>query len=147
MGVMAQKDYEQKARIALLNEYSSNKRSWGVNALTFVIAILAVLQISKEINWKMIFLISFLLSQVIYSFFRYNYFGQMSKWSIRSAPKIDFTENGTQTYLSQLDYGIISDFKNTFLGKICHRFHDIKGWILMTFPLTVVLIISSPIFI
>jgi len=40
---MVTEEFDQDARIALLDEYSSNKRSWAIVALVCVVAIFSII--------------------------------------------------------------------------------------------------------
>jgi len=125
---MVTEELDQDARIALLDEYSSNKRSWAIIALTCVVAIFSIIQLRAGIPYRWIVYlygaIAVLLSQVGYSFFRYLFYGQMCFSAIRSSP-----ENHNRPYLYRLDAGIVEDVRKGTLGKITYPFHGFGVWL------------------
>ena len=77
---MSNNEFDQNARIALLQSYSSNKNSWATVALTCLIAIFLAIQVRTIVisPFTIIIdvLIAILLSQIVLSASRYIYFGQ-----------------------------------------------------------------------
>ena len=127
---------DQDARIALLNEYSSNKRAWAINALTLVIATFAAIQhwqfIEKLFGSLFLFgLLGFLLGQISYAFIWYLYYAQTCK----SVLEVPVGAYPVRPYIDLLNQKVIEKtncirWNRLPLWRSLHAFHRFPLWLL-----------------
>ena len=147
---MDEKQFDQEARVALMNEYSSNKQSWAVVALTIVIAGFSLVQTRDIIRTSHLFYIGFgfLSSQAVYSALRYLHYAQASTFVTKSRA---VTGEGARRledidypYVHLLQLGISVDVTKKRFGRVISDIHGLKWWIGISFILTLILTILGP---
>jgi len=143
---------EQDARIALLNEYSSSKRSWAIVALTTLVAIFSLFQnrSSFKDTWFFYLVFGFTITQTLYSALRYVHYGQSIPSVVKSAAKNEEdckrVDGTTYPYLYRLELGVYEDYRKKLPTKITYYLHGFWVWLVFSVIFTAIFYALLPIF-
>jgi hypothetical protein len=139
---MVDEKLDQDARIALMSEYSSNKQSWAVVALTIIIAIFSLVQVREILHNVLFFYVgfAFLSSQVFYSALRYLHYAQASTYVTKSKALTEEEARKKEAidhpYIHRLELGISDVVDKTKLGKSIRGVHGLDYWACITVLVT-----------
>ena len=130
--------FDQDARIALLNEYSSTKRSWAIIFLSFVVAFSSIIQIdwiNQNILITYIVFIQF-ISQTSYAISRYILYSCYCHYTaisdVLSKDKCKKKYGKTYPRLYRLIIGVTQDVMKRPHYKILSHFGGFRNWAIWT---------------
>ena len=140
--------YEQDARIALMQFFDSNKRGWATIVLAWTVASLSLGTIHQTLlqgyPWIFVILICCFATQILYGILRFLWYGQKLTY-IESEP----AKLGKGTYINRLDNAVEGRvvehkiLKKIPYGRFLYWLHGIGPWFIFSFVVTGFLLVLT----